>query len=97
MKTVFITLLFFAMNSNAADSSGYKALISCVSQTETVRVSSVFKTMIAGEEKLSLSIAQINGVELTFKEIPTAGPLGVGIACQEWRECRWLKCTTLGN
>lgn len=69
----FVTV--FATQTFATSSEGYQTFVSCVTQTETAKVTSEFKTVLGRYNRTSLTIAKINGVEFKLDEVPTAGPL----------------------
>jgi len=69
----FVTV--FATKAFATFNDGYQTLITCVTQTETAKVTSEFKTALGRFNRTSLSIAKVNGVEFKLDEVPTAGPL----------------------
>jgi len=75
----FFSALILSTTAHANPVDGYLTNVSCVSQTETAKVTSEFKTVLGSYKRTSLTIAKINGAEFRLDEVPTTGPLVVAL------------------
>lgn len=68
-----VSIILVAIKAQSAE--GYLTHISCISQTETAKITAEFKTILGSYKRASLTIAKINSAEFRLDEVPTVGPL----------------------